>query len=87
VPDKRFATVCSALRKPVNVLMGSKGVTLSVEDLATLGVRRISVGAALNRAALGAFVRAAREMREHGTFGFTDDAISFTEVSEFMRGS
>jgi 2-methylisocitrate lyase-like PEP mutase family enzyme len=70
-------TVCSSLRKPVNVLMGLKGVpeTLSVAGLAALGVRRISVGSGLARAALGAFVRAAREIREQGTFRFAEDAI------------
>jgi 2-methylisocitrate lyase-like PEP mutase family enzyme len=78
--------VCSALKKPVNVLMGSKGMTFTVADLAALGVRRISVGAALNRAALGAFVRAAREIWEQGTFGFTGEAISFDELNDLMRG-
>jgi 2-methylisocitrate lyase-like PEP mutase family enzyme len=46
-----------------------------------MGVRRISVGSALCRAALGAFLRAAREMREQGTFTFADEAVSFRDVS------
>jgi 2-methylisocitrate lyase-like PEP mutase family enzyme len=61
-------TVCAAVGKPVNVVMGLKTASLSVADLAALGVRRISLGSALSRAALGAFLRAAREIREHGTF-------------------
>jgi 2-methylisocitrate lyase-like PEP mutase family enzyme len=61
-------TVCAAVSKPVNVVMGLKTASLSVADLAALGVRRISLGSALSRAALGAFLRAAREIREHGTF-------------------
>jgi 2-methylisocitrate lyase-like PEP mutase family enzyme len=77
--------VCAAVSKPVNVLMGLKSVSFSVAELAALGVRRISVGSALNRAALGAFVRAAREIREHGTFGFADDAISSAERNGFLE--
>jgi len=76
--------VCAALRKPVNVVMGLKGSTLTVAELAALGVRRISVGASLYRAALGAFVRAAREIREGGTFRYADDAIPFAEASALM---
>jgi 2-methylisocitrate lyase-like PEP mutase family enzyme len=74
-------TVCASLRKPVNVVMGLKGSTLTVAELAALGVRRISLGAALSRAGLGAFVRAAREIREHGTFRFADDAITYAEAT------
>ncbi len=59
--------VCSSVSKPVNVLMGLKGATYPVEELAAAGAKRISVGASLARAALGGFVRAAREMKEHGT--------------------
>ncbi len=77
-------TLCSSVGKPVNVLMGMKGVSLSVAGLAALGVRRISVGGALYRAALGAFVRAAREIREAGTFGFGGDAMRMAAVSELM---
>ena len=79
-------TVCAAVRKPVNVVMGLKGASLSVAELAALGVRRISVGSALSRAALGAFVRAAREIREHGTFTFAEEAIPYAEANEFMIG-
>ena len=58
----------------------------SVAELAALGVRRISVGSALNRAALGAFVRAAREIGEHGTFAFAEDAIPYAQVNDLMLG-
>jgi 2-methylisocitrate lyase-like PEP mutase family enzyme len=78
--------VCSALRKPVNVLMGLSGPTLSVEELSELGVRRISIGSALSRAALGAFVRAAREIREQGTFTFTNDGVPYSEIDRLMAG-
>jgi hypothetical protein len=46
-----------------------------------IGVKRISVGSALSRAALGAFLRAAREMRESGTFAFAAEAVSYREIS------
>jgi len=73
--------VCAAVHKPVNVVMGLKSMRFSVTDLAALGVRRISVGSALSRAALGAFVRAAREIRERGTFDFADDAMAYAEAN------
>ncbi len=80
-------TVCASVSKPVNVLAGAKGTSFSVSQLAALGVRRISVGSALSRAALGAFVRAAREMRERGTFTFTGEALPFAEANDLMGGS
>ena len=77
-------TVCAAVSKPVNVVMGLQGGSLSVAELAALGVRRISVGSALSRAALGAFIRASREIRERGTFDFAAEAIPFAEMNELM---
>lgn len=77
-------TLCSAVRKPVNVVMGLRGVSLSVAELSALGVRRISVGSALSRAALAAFVRAAREMKEHGTFRFAEDALPYAEANALV---
>jgi 2-methylisocitrate lyase-like PEP mutase family enzyme len=79
-----IASVVSSVDRPVNVVMGLQGVRLSVTELSELGVRRISVGSALSRAALGAFLRAAREMRDHGTFGFADEAVGFQEISELF---
>ena len=55
--------------------------------LVELGVRRISVGSALTRAAYGAFLRAAREMQEHGTFTFAADAVSYQEISALLKAS
>lgn len=76
--------VCASVSKPVNVLMGLKGATYSVEELAAVGVKRISVGGAFARAALGAFVRAAREVKDKGTFTFAADAISHADVTSYM---
>lgn len=61
-----------------------RGATYSVEELAAAGVKRISVGGAFARAALGAFVRAAREVKDKGTFSFAADAIPHAEVSAYM---
>jgi 2-methylisocitrate lyase-like PEP mutase family enzyme len=79
-------TVCASVSRPVNVVMGLKQGSFSVAELAALGVRRISVGSALSRAAIGAFVRAAREIREHGTFDFAKEAIPYAEANDLMFG-
>ncbi len=76
--------VCASVSKPVNVLMGLKGATYSVEELASAGVKRISVGGSFARAALGAFVRAAQEVKEKGTFSYAADAIPHAEISAYM---
>jgi 2-methylisocitrate lyase-like PEP mutase family enzyme len=80
-----IAAVVSAVDRPVNVLMGLQGVQLSVSELSKIGVKRISVGSALSRAALGAFLRAAREMLEYGTFTFANEAVSFREISAMLE--
>jgi 2-methylisocitrate lyase-like PEP mutase family enzyme len=76
-----IAAVVRSVDRPVNVVMGLQGAQLSLDDLEDIGVKRVSVGSALSRAALGAFLRAAREMREHGTFTFAKDAVSFRDLS------
>jgi 2-methylisocitrate lyase-like PEP mutase family enzyme len=80
-----IATVVSAVGRPVNVVMGLQGVRLSLFALSEIGVRRVSVGSALSRAALGAFLRAAREMKEQGTFTFADEAVSYRDVSAMFE--
>jgi 2-methylisocitrate lyase-like PEP mutase family enzyme len=77
--------VCSAVApRPVNALIGAAG--RSAAELAAAGVRRISTGSALNRAAMGAFLNAAREMKEKGTFTFLENALPFAALSNFMAG-
>jgi 2-methylisocitrate lyase-like PEP mutase family enzyme len=78
--------VCASVPKPVNVLMGLKGATYTVDELGAAGVKRISVGGSLARAALGAFVRAAREIKDQGTFTYAQDAISHADLSSYMNG-
>jgi len=79
--------VCASVPKPVNVVMGLQGPWYSVDALADAGVKRISVGGALNRAAFGGFLRAAREIRQHGTFRFIDDALPFAEANGYMKAA
>jgi len=81
-----IAAVVRSLDRPVNVLIGRPDVQLSLAELGALGVRRVSVGSALCRTALGAFLRAAREMRERGTFSFAAEAVKAGEVSEMFGG-
>jgi 2-methylisocitrate lyase-like PEP mutase family enzyme len=77
-----IAAVVSSVDRPVNVLMGLPSVRLSLAELSAIGVKRISVGSGLSRAALGAFLRAAREMRDSGTFTFSADAVrSISELT------
>ena len=76
-----IAAVVRSVHRPVNVLMGLQGAQLTLAELSALGVKRVSVGSALSRAALGAFLRAAREMKEHGTFSFAQQAVSYRDIS------
>jgi 2-methylisocitrate lyase-like PEP mutase family enzyme len=76
-----IATVVRSVDRPVNVIMGLQGLQLTLAELSELGVKRISVGSALSRVALTAFVNAAREMKERGTFSFADDAIKYAEFN------
>jgi 2-methylisocitrate lyase-like PEP mutase family enzyme len=80
-----IAAVVRAVDRPVNVLMGLQGSQLSLAELSALGVKRISVGSALSRAALGAFLRAAEEMRNHGTFTFGTDAIGYRDITTMFE--
>jgi 2-methylisocitrate lyase-like PEP mutase family enzyme len=78
--------VCAAVSLPVNVVMGMPGATISVADLADAGVKRISVGSAFTRLALGAVVRGAREIAEQGTFTFSDHASDFDSLNDIFKG-
>lgn len=82
-----ITTVVKSVDRPVNVVMGLAGSRFSIAELAEMGVRRISVGSALSRAALGAFLRAAREMRDSGTFNFADDAVKYAEINAAFKAA
>ena len=79
-----IATVVRELDKPVNVLMGLSGVNFSVNELTDLGVKRISLGSSLNRAALGALLVAADEILHRGSFTFSEDAAVYGNLNELF---
>jgi 2-methylisocitrate lyase-like PEP mutase family enzyme len=85
--QEEIRAVVSSVDRPVNVLMGSPGMNFTVDDLSGMGVRRISVGSALGRAAFGAFLRAGREMAERGTFTFGEDAVSYADMARLLGSS
>ena len=79
-------TVCASVSKPVNILMGIKGAPpLSVSDLHALGVRRVSIGSGFARSALTAFLHAAREVRDDGTFTFTEETLYMSELGDLFE--
>ena len=81
---EEIATVIRSVDRPVNVLAGMQGTKFDMETFGRIGVRRVSVGGALTRVALSAFLGAAREMKERGTFSFVNGPVSTSEISEFM---
>ena len=85
LPDlEAIRTVCAEVDRPVNVVMGLGMARHSVADLAAAGVCRISVGGSFARAAFGALMRAAEEVRTKGTFDYADAAIPDSFLSSLM---
>ena len=78
---EEIETVVRSVDRPVNVIMGFHGVQLTFRDLSALGVARVSVGGSLARVALGAFLKAAREMRDQGSFDYAARAVSSAEIN------
>jgi 2-methylisocitrate lyase-like PEP mutase family enzyme len=78
-------TVCGAVAKPVNVVMGLPGAAFTVGELAAVGVKRISVGSALARVAYGACLAAAQEIAAQGRFDALAPAIGFAELEDRFR--
>lgn len=77
-------TVCSAVRKPVNFMVGIRGRSFSVAELAAAGVRRISLSTSLYRAAITGLYAAAREVKESGTFGYLETILSGKDLAGFL---
>src|SRR3954451_2569639 len=77
--------VCAAVSKPVNFMVGIKGKSFSVGELAAAGVRRISLATSLYRAAMSGFLEAAREVKDAGTFGFLDRSANTADLVELMK--
>jgi 2-methylisocitrate lyase-like PEP mutase family enzyme len=77
--------VCAAVSKPVNFMAGIKGRSFTVAELAAAGVKRISLAASLYRAAMTGMLDAAREVKERGTFGYTEHSITSSELDGFLH--
>jgi len=77
-------TVCQALTKPVNFMVGIKGRSFSVAELAAAGVKRISLATSLYRAAMSGLIEAAREVQATGSFQFLDRLVPGPELNGFM---
>lgn len=85
LPDLAAARmVCASVGKPVNFMAGIKGKSFSVAELEAAGVRRISLATSLYRAAMSGLVEAAREVQEHGSFGYLDHALNSAELNRFF---
>lgn len=74
--------VVGAVGRPVNVVMSAADPSITVAELAEAGVKRISVGGALSRLALAAFLRGAREMKEQGSFTYMRDTVPSAELRQ-----
>lgn len=68
--------VCEAVSKPVNFMVGIRGRSFTVAQLQAAGVRRISLATSLHRAAMRGLIEAAREVKERGTFGYLERALT-----------
>ena len=82
---EEIVAVVRSVDRPVNVIMGLQGVQLNLDALSEMGVKRISVGSALSRAALSTFYRAALQMKEHKTFTFAEDALKVRELNAMFE--
>ena len=78
-------TVVSSVSKPINVVMSAADPAITAAELSEAGVKRISVGGALSRLALAAFLRGAREMKEKGGFTWVREAVAGKELKAIFK--
>ncbi|TLY98551.1 MAG: isocitrate lyase/phosphoenolpyruvate mutase family protein [Gammaproteobacteria bacterium] len=78
-------TVCRALNKPVNFMVGIRGKSFTVRELAAAGVKRVSLSTTLYRAAMTGLLAAAREVKDTGTFGYVDTLIRGDELAGYLK--
>jgi 2-methylisocitrate lyase-like PEP mutase family enzyme len=78
-------SVCAAVSKPVNFMVGIKGKSFSVSELAAAGVRRISLATSLYRAAMTGLLDAAYAVKDKGQFDFLDHSVTTAELNRIMR--
>lgn len=87
INQRDIATVVRSVDRPVNVMLGVHGLELGARELAQLGVRRISTGASLARAAFGELLRAASELRDHGSAGYVRASPGGEELNRLFADS
>jgi len=80
-------TVCASVTKPVNFMVGIRGKSFTVAELAAAGVRRVSLATSLYRAAMTGLIDAAKEIRASGTFGYLDESVPSPEFANYLKGS
>ena len=86
LPDiDAIKTVCQAVTKPVNVVIGLGAADVTVDMLLDAGVQRISLGSAFAKAAYSALFHAAEELQEHGTTKFIGSGVNFPEINNLMN--
>lgn len=78
------AVVRAVAPRPVNILMGLAQGDFSVDELAGLGVKRISLGSTLARVAYGSYLRAAEEIRQKGTFTFAAGTVTYATINQLF---
>jgi 2-methylisocitrate lyase-like PEP mutase family enzyme len=78
-------TACSALIKPFNFMVGIKGKSWPVAELAAAGVRRISLATSLYRAAMTGLLEAAHQVHDQGRFDFLDHSASTADLNKLMH--
>lgn len=84
---EEIGTVVRAVApKPVNAVMGLTKGSFTLNELADLGVRRVSLGSSLARAAYGAFLRAAEEIHDKGSFNFAKDIVPYAVFNGIFKG-
>lgn len=82
-PEAILAIVAAVAPKPVNILMG-RNMGLRIADLAGMGVRRVSVGSALARAAWTGFIRAAKRIADEGSMEGFEGSVSHAELNDLF---
>jgi 2-methylisocitrate lyase-like PEP mutase family enzyme len=86
LPDlEAVRAVCAAVSRPFNFMVGIRGKSFTVVELAAAGVKRISLATSLYRAAMSGLVNAAREAKDGGTFSYLDRSLTTSELNGFMH--
>lgn len=85
LPDiEAVRQVCASLERPFNFMVGIKGRSFTVADLTDAGVKRISLASSLYRAAMTGLLEAAREVKDHGTFGYLDGSVPTADFNGLL---